>query len=464
MNRYNNNKPQLSAAVCVEILQKAKFDRAVAAEIAKRVSQREKDESRGESEDSGASNSESPAAPPAAKKVKRSAATVEQSSEREHEGDAESSIDARHLAQDLKALKEIGRHFSKIANRFAFEDNTAAYQVWAIQFKAELLNSDLDAILTSDPRASNPEDRMADPELYAQQQKTVFHMIFQCVPKAKLSVVVTLPQDQHTGYDAWKALRVFYIGDEQAYLASLESKFQRVCWEGAEAFPTFETRFDSLLNELLHAGAGKAEHVKKSALMSAVEESPHRDALGNSAFVRLNTISKIHLEKPYRDWITAIRIEAQQIEDSLHKKGAKRGREEHTHKETSGAQEVSFVASSAAPPSNRDRRGPPFHARRGGEGAGGSQPLCHNMQNTGRCRFGTSCRYSHKIPPHLLGKSDREGPNGGGANTASKAACLDFQRGKCNRGERCKFSHAPSSNSGVPMQEGLQIAFETNQF
>ena len=234
---------------------------------------------------------------------------------------------------------------------------------------------------------------MVDPELYAQQQKTVYHMIFQCVPKEKMTVVATLPVDQQTGYDAWKALRLFYIGDEQAYLASLELKFQNMRWEGSEAFPTFETRFDSLLSELLHAGAGKAEHIKKAALMTAVEESPHKDAQGNSAFVRLNTVSKIHFEKSYRDWLTAIRIEAQQIQDSLHKKGAKRGRDEH--KEAPVAQEVSFITS---PPA----RGPPFLARRDGRraggGSGGAKELCRNMQHTGRCSYGASCRYSHNIP------------------------------------------------------------------
>ena len=423
------------------------------------------------SEDTGASDSEASVPPPLKKlKLKRSFAAVvageKDEQERDSEFDAQSepeaaapfvaSSDARHLAKQLKELKEIGRHFSKIANRFAFEDNTAAYQVWAIQFEAELLNNDLDAILTSDPSAVDQENLMLEPELCAQQQKTVYHMIFQCVPKVKLSVVVTLPIEQHTGFGAWQALRQFYIGDEQAYLTSLESKFQRLSWEGSEAFPTFETRCESLLNELQNAGAAKAEHVKKSVFMAAIEDSPHKDAQGNSVFVRLNTVSKIHMEKPYRDWLTAIRIEAQQIQDSVHKRGIKRGREERKE----AAVEVSFVAPSMSPHNAAaSNRRISFVARQGSSGLGssagpgGQTPLCRNMRYTGRCTFGTRCKFSHTIPPGLLGKPDREqsGPSSGESGKSSAAGrgpCWDFQRGRCNRGDRCRFAHVNSAAAG----------------
>lgn len=373
------------------------------------------------------------------------------------------AVDAANLARKLKELKDFARHFSKIATRFAFEDNTAAYQAWAIQFKAELINSDLDSILTSDPTAIDAADQMVDLALYVQQQKEVYHMIFQCMPKAKMAVVTTLPAVQHTGYGAWVALRQFYIGDEQAYLASLESKFQHVCWEGTDSFPTFETKFDSLLSELQNAGAGKAEHVKKAVLMSAIEDSPHRDAQGNSVFVRLNTVSKIYMEKPYRDWLTALRIEAQQIQDSNQKRGTKRGREERKE----AAVEVSFVASSLPSYSHRQVS---LHGRPASSSGGAHKPLCRNMQYTGRCSFGKSCKFSHDIPPALLGKGDQRdsrdrqqssaaaSANDSGSNKSSRA-CWDFQKGKCNRGDRCRFSHSAaatasgeSSSSAVKMQ------------
>lgn len=369
------------------------------------------------------------------------------------------AVDAANLARKLKELKEFSRHFSKIATRFAFEDNTAAYQAWAIQFEAELINSDLDSILSSDPSAIDAADQMVDPALFVQQQKEVYHMIFQCMPKAKMTVLNTLPAEQRTGYGAWVALRQFYIGDEQAYLASLESKFQHVSWEGADSFPTFETKFDSLLSELQNAGAGKAEHVKKAVLMSAIEDSPHKDAQGNSVFVRLNTVSKIFMEKPYRDWLTALRIEAQQIQDSNQKRGTKRAREERKEPTV----EVSFVASSS--PSNSHRQ-VSLHGRPASSSGGAHKPLCRNMQYTGRCSFGKSCRFSHDIPPSLLGKGEqRDSRNrqqsGAAAASAgdskSSRACWDFQKGKCHRGDKCRFSHtaAPagdSSSSAAKMQ------------
>lgn len=401
--------------------------------------------------DAGAEESDSEVAPKK-KKINHSLTSESEEGEEQEEGltaaatsTSRLSIDARHLANELKELKEIGRHFGKIANRFAFEDNAAAYQVWAIQFKAELLNNDLDSILTSDPTTIDSDELMVDATLYAQQQKTVYHMIFQCVPKVKLSVVVTLPPEQHTGFGAWQALRQFYIGDEQAYLTALESKFQRACWEGSESFPTFETRFDSLLSELETAGAPKPEHVKKATLMTAIEDSPHKDAQNNPVFVRLNTVSKIHLEKPYRDWLMAIRVEAQQIQDSLHKKGTKRSRDHDERKET--AMEVSFVTSSRPIGPGGDRKRHVSFV--GGPQRGGSEhkPLCHNMQYTGKCTFGTRCKFSHSIPPSLLGRANREQTTGSSSGPRSSldrprgGPCWDFQKGKCNRGASCRFAH-----------------------
>lgn len=378
------------------------------------------------------------------------------------------SADERHLAKSLQELKVVGRHFSKIANRFVFEDHAAAYQVWAIQFKAELLNNDLDSILTSDPSAIEAEDQMIDPKLYFQQQKAVFHMIFQCMPKDKLSVLVTLPTTQQTGFAAWQALRQFYIGDEQAYLASLESKFQRARWEQAEAFPAFETRFDSLCNELQNAGAAKLEHVKKSALMSAVEDSHHKDAQGNSVFVRLNTVSKIHFEKPYREWITALRIEAQQIQDSLHKKGTKRSHDREERGKDTAAMEVSFVAAPSGPSSRPLDAGRQVSLR-GGAGAGKPgehiKPLCRNMQFTGRCTFGARCKFSHNIPANLLGQNTASGGASGGSlgdfsrTTAANARgpCFDFQKGKCNRGANCRFAHSSTAPPTAAMAQQFEL-------
>jgi hypothetical protein len=387
----------------------------------------------------------------------------------------------------LTELRNTGRHFSKIAARFSFEDTTASYMNWHIQFRAEMDNYELSYILDSDPTVDT--DTSMDATLYTQQQKTVYHMILQCVSKEKKAIIITgINTSEHTGYHAWHALRLFYVGDEQAYLQSLEKRFMDMKWEENELFPTFESRYESLLSELENAGAGKLEHVKKSGFMQAIEESTHKDVRGVHVFDRLNVVSKIHLQQSFREWMTAIRIEAQQIQEAMNKnKGTKRNREgEEKHAE------VSFVAtgnnnnpsssSSSAPATaaasysnnnynNNNNQRPFLQVKR--NYPSNSKPHCRNMQRFGRCSFGTTCRFSHDIPVGGLQQQQRpfsrfNGNNNnynnnnmrGNRNTTTNhpPLCFDYQSGRCTRGSMCRFSHSRSGNDGVGMNSNHHAA------
>ena len=67
--------------------------------------------------------------------------------------------------------------------------------------------------------------------------------------------------------------------------------------------------------------------------------------------------------------------------------------------------------------------------------------------------------------PHLLGKSDRGSASSNSAPPSrSSAACWDFQKGKCTRGDRCKFAHVPGVSGATPKMEGHQIEFDMSQF
>ena len=76
--------------------------------------------------------------------------------------DSSLSVSAR------KELIETGRHFSKIASRFSFEDNTPSYNTWVIQFKAEAENCSLEGTLAG-PLTGSALDSL--------QQKTVYNII-----------------------------------------------------------------------------------------------------------------------------------------------------------------------------------------------------------------------------------------------------------------------------------------------
>ena len=53
-------------------------------------------------------------------------------------------------------------------------------------------------------------------------------MILRCAQNAEVRTVITtaLAADKHTGFHAWQALREHFVGDEQAYVQSIETRFK----------------------------------------------------------------------------------------------------------------------------------------------------------------------------------------------------------------------------------------------
>ena len=117
-----------------------------------------------------------------------------------------------------KEMLENGRHFSKIASRFALENTTPGYNSWVIQFKAELENYGLEHALS--------EPLQADSPLSVLLHKVVYNMIVSCVPKSVLTTI-TVNLKEHSACAAWRVLRCQFIGDESTYLQGLETRFQR---------------------------------------------------------------------------------------------------------------------------------------------------------------------------------------------------------------------------------------------
>jgi hypothetical protein len=204
----------------------------------------------------------------------------------------------------VKEMKENGRLFSKIANRFAFANDVASYNNWVIQFEAELDHYGLVHTVKAPRQADSPHSVL--------EHKIVYNMILQCVPKVVMpSITVTL--SERSAYEAWRVLRRLFIGDEATYLQGLENRFQRVVWADGEEFNAFEVRFEQIVSELESAGQIKPDHVKKAVFMHAIEVSSKKDVRGVHVFDRLNTTSKIHHAQPFKDWMVHLRVEAQQI-------------------------------------------------------------------------------------------------------------------------------------------------------
>ena len=340
-------------------------------------------------------------------------------------------------ASTINEVKQNARHFSKVASQFKFENKKESYLLWTAQFKGELEQFDLLDVISADPDVEVAGESWSERRVAQQKQKSVYHMILNCLPRESLvSLTSSLPSHEHTGYHMWKHLRSFFIGDEHIYLQSLESKFQSIVWEDKESFPSFTARFDVLVNELECAGPSveKSEPTKKFQLMKAIELSTHKDARGRPVFDRMNTAHKICAGQPYRQWMIALRTEAQEIAEEISGKtgNVKRKREEDSEDDQgqgANTKDVSYVSSSAAASNNN-----PFNRNQQNQNAqGGPRPqqrrpfitatrfdprshkrLCNNWQQSGQCRFGAQCRFSHEQGSNRSFKSNN------GAKVASQ--------------------------------------------
>jgi hypothetical protein len=425
----------------------------------------------------------------------------EQQHENESNRDDSVNDDSPAAAYDartrLEKLERTQRDFSKIAPQFAFQPDAASFMNWTVQFEAELSSCNLDHVLTDDPAVAEQQWSEDSPELRVarQEQKTVYNMIVRCIdnPQIRTVVVIAQPPLERTGFHTWRALRRHFIGNEQAYLLSLESKFESFRWEAAESWATMETRFDAMLAQLATAGVHKAPHQKIARIMSAIQESRRQDAQNGSVYTRLHTTNRIKDSLGYPDWMTAMRTEAQMIQDELAKRGTKRTRDDPDADERE-RHSVSFVGQTAHDGPASAAASSSFSPRFGEQ-----QPVCRNMRDRGYCSYGKSCRFSHNVPAggrnsnfsnnfssnrSQGGNSSYRGQGGmnGGRNSSNSGQrgqsqggnrnggasrsniCYEFTAtGRCSRGSGCRFTHAAGAgakpeSSGGSYKHEVQFA------
>ena len=449
----------------------------------------------------------------AAARMRAAADSVERAESKKHKAEetgatieSKEAAEAAHRAHEASALRaqferlERERHqFQRLVtgarSPYNFENSTAAYQQWAGSMELYLSGAYLKDVIATDPGSMlvlASQRSFADAvegkvDMAYEKQKAVYSMLVLCVPAAVRGVLTTsLPPEQHSGYGAWRALRAFFIGDEQAYLAALEDKFQRVAWDSKESYPQFESRLESLLSEMQQAGVAKEEHVKKHALLRAIQQSHHRDVHGNHVFAALKTTAKIENGKPYRDWLTALRTEAQQIADAVAAKqaagsgcaahgGVKRKREDGEGEHTQQAGDANTVEQTAEAyalsnslqqlslqQQQQKGRGPRYPLTRASfdRQSHRSLTLCRNWSRTGQCSYGAACKFRHQ--GGAIGEQNKpqggafrlqqqqSGGRGQGAGGhARQGECHEFAAtGKCSRQSgTCRYTHTASGGS-----------------
>ena len=430
--------------------------------------------------------------------------------------------EASALRAQFERLERERHQFQRLVtgarSPYSFDNSTAAYQQWTGMFVLFLSGACLQDVIKSDPGSMLAlasqrtfKDVVAGKvDMEYEKQKAVYSMLVMCVPvEARGAITTSLPPEQHSGYGAWAALRSLFIGNEPAYLAAVEDKFQRLAWDTKEPFTVFESRFNALLSELQVAGVPKEEHVKKHALLRAIQQSHHKDAHGNHVFAAMKTTAKIEDGKPYRDWLTALRTEAQQIADAVaaakqqHSAGSsgaahggvKRKREdgegEHTQ-QTGDANTVEQTAEAYALSNSLQQlslqqqqqkgRGPRYPLARASfdRQSHRSLTLCRNWSKTGFCSYGASCKFKHQGG----GNSEQNRPQGGAfrlqqqqsggrghgaGGHARQGECHEFAAtGRCSRPSgTCRYTHSASGGSANHQQGagsgGREQAGEANQ-
>ena len=77
-----------------------------------------------------------------------------------------------------------------------------------------------------------------------------------------------------------------------------------------------------------------------------------------------------------------------------------------------------------------------FSSNRGRSESGGGAGMCYAFQR-GECDRGSSCRFSHGDAFSAFGR----GGAGRRSGTKSSEICYAFQNGTCDRGDLCRFTH-----------------------
>lgn len=359
----------------------------------------------------------------------------------------QSSASASGVFAAISNAHHAALHFAKIAPQFRFENTAAAFLQWSVRFKIELRSLDLEGVVATNP--AQLAHLAADvQQAEAKRQQAVYGMILKCVPEEVMPTLTSaMPHHQQTGFNAWETLRLFYLGEPQKYLQTLERKFHDLRWEDAESFMRFEARFQSLLAELDAMGAHKLDASRKSQLLLAIELSSHKDSRGLHVFDRLNIAAKINAELPFPGWLAALRTEAHEIEQSVNSTHtrSKRAREEQPEEERQ-VKDVSYVGAAGPGPMRNS-----FHGgRRNMQAAhvrrqlfnprSHRQEACRDFLLRGRCAYGANCRYSHS-QPSSGGHGGQQTAHGEQAQQRDQT-CFQFKAtGQCTR-TNCRFSHS----------------------
>ncbi|HVW99832.1 MAG TPA: zinc finger CCCH domain-containing protein, partial [Candidatus Babeliaceae bacterium] len=359
------------------------------------------------------------------------------------DSESDSSIDAAtilpsvdtspssHLRRSIIDLKKTVDSFTKTLDVHRLQNTRESFYIFRGRFESFLEFHKLRHVLDTSPTSLPPTELKIDAPLFAEQQRTVYHMLAQCVPQEILQAVRT--SCAHTGYDAWKLLKDRFLGDEKLYVQRCEAALNTLTWNVNETFSAFESRATAQLAELeLAAGDAKKDHEKQSIYMRAIRDGGRHQM----DYIRLNNVNVIHTTKgsSFDIWLSGIREEARHIEDDAALRKQRSHSSSSNNNDQPSPQQISAL--------DYQHR-PTF--------SGNKFPCKQWMRSGGKfCSYGNNCRFMHdrssrpaSHPPfqrNFGNKFNNSGMKSEGPSADS--LCWEWlATGRCRRGNTCRFKH-----------------------
>lgn len=203
----------------------------------------------------------------------------------------------------------LSRAMKQSKGSIRFDNSSSGYLSWERRFRNDLETGSVGLDLSDVIEAAGP----VNDEANKMKQQAVFSMISQCVPDEALQDLSSMERVKKTGYEAWKLLRVKYVGDETAFKQRLENQFNTLIWNESESLESFLSRLDGVVVQMKSMGIDKGDesikyHVKRGSLL-------RKDRAGRSFHAKIDVVSSIHSRDTLSVWMHAVKTAVQEMEE-----------------------------------------------------------------------------------------------------------------------------------------------------
>jgi hypothetical protein len=362
--------------------------------------------------------------------------------------DSDQETEEEQLSARGRRVERLWKELRKVGACPKFDNTAASYVEWCSKFRLCLQitveKTNLCYLLEEDPDDSEEEQRAS---------VVVAALIITSAPIRIAEKMTSWDDSQRTARAAWEYVRTAMIGDERAYVRTLEAEFTALKWKNTASWEEFLNEFDSIDRRMCAMGKGRDDDSKRVQVLNAA--LGRRSASGREIHSRMAMVTQQHSDSTHVVWLREITklTSAFATEEETLTAGRK-----HMVKQHAEETDASSV-------STQSRR----HG--GGTGAGtsaataGTDLECWNYKKNKQCHFGGRCRFQHGgRQPSDIDKSKRSRSADGSASSTKSQPARDSNEGKteacelwklkgrCQHGSKCAFRH-DEADKGVEAVE-----------